>query len=280
MAKLISELQRGMVSVLVPNFNSGGALARAIKSVVSQTYSNLEIIIWDDGSSDDSLQLLDLTDPRIQVFVNHTNSGSPSIPRNLAAAEASGNWVAFLDSDDYWHPTKIEQQISMLNKNKSRACASNAQIVRNGEILGPYFTSMPERATRECLIKRNYVITSSVLVERKLLESCLPFPNAGPSIYEDLAVWLRIATEEVFLIDNQVLLNYTDHSSGSFKSQYGNHFQNLRVTFQNYVQWLGESNRRPTFRFRFMKTLALVNSTRSILVLARGWTSRYRESRN
>ena len=62
-AKLNSDPQREMVSVLVPNFSSVGSLARAIKSVVSQTYSDLEIIIWDDGSSDGSLQLLHLTEP-------------------------------------------------------------------------------------------------------------------------------------------------------------------------------------------------------------------------
>lgn len=112
-------LQENLVSIITPNYNCGRFIAQTIESVLAQTYSNWEMLIVDDCSTDNSVQVAlsyAEKDQRIKVIRNEKNSGA-AISRNKAIELAQGEFVAFLDSDDLWLPDKLEKQIAFMRQN-------------------------------------------------------------------------------------------------------------------------------------------------------------------
>ncbi len=109
----------GKVSIIMPNYNCEKFIEETLNSVLAQTYRNWEILIVDDCSTDNSVSIIKSycdKDERIRLFVNDTNSGAAA-SRNRALREASGKWIAFLDSDDLWLPEKLEKQLTFMVSN-------------------------------------------------------------------------------------------------------------------------------------------------------------------
>ena len=107
-----------LVSVIMPTYKCGRFIVESVRSVQAQTYQNWELIIVDDRSDDGTVELvlnLIKEDPRIKLFQNEANSGA-AISRNVALRNAKGRWIAFLDSDDLWEPTKLEKQIRFMEE--------------------------------------------------------------------------------------------------------------------------------------------------------------------
>ena len=110
--------KQGLVSIIMPTYKCGQFISESIRSVQAQTYKNWELIIVDDCSGDGTVNVvLDFKkeDPRIQLFQNSTNSGA-AVSRNVALKNAKGRWIAFLDSDDLWEPTKLEKQVAYMEE--------------------------------------------------------------------------------------------------------------------------------------------------------------------
>ncbi len=107
-----------LVSIIMPSYNTGRFIKESIESVLSQTYSDWELIIVDDCSDDDTDDIVRpyLADGRIIYLKNEKNSGA-AVSRNRALKEAKGKWIAFLDSDDLWEPDKLQKQIEFMNDN-------------------------------------------------------------------------------------------------------------------------------------------------------------------
>ena len=111
------EREMGLVSIIMPSFNTAPYIKETIQSVLNQTYTNWELIIVDDCSTDNTDEILStINDKRIRYFKNEKNSGA-AVSRNKALLEARGQWIAFLDSDDLWMPEKLEKQINFMEKN-------------------------------------------------------------------------------------------------------------------------------------------------------------------
>lgn len=109
----------GKVSIIMPNYNCEKFIDETINSVLAQTYGNWELLIVDDCSTDNSVEIIKRycdTDERIKLLVNETNSGAAA-SRNWALREATGRWIAFLDSDDIWLPQKLEMQLAFMTDN-------------------------------------------------------------------------------------------------------------------------------------------------------------------
>lgn len=108
-----------LVSIIMPSYNCGRFVEESVKSVLAQTYQNWELLFVDDCSSDDTLPSM-MTfierDSRIKVYQNSSNSGA-AVSRNIALRNARGRWIAFLDSDDLWEPTKLERQVGFMQEN-------------------------------------------------------------------------------------------------------------------------------------------------------------------
>ena len=110
-------MKDGLVSIIMPSWNTAKFISKSIQSVLNQTYTNWELIIVDDCSTDDTDKVVKsfLTDVRVKYFKNKTNSGA-ALTRNRALREANGEWIAFLDSDDLWMPEKLKKQIDFMQK--------------------------------------------------------------------------------------------------------------------------------------------------------------------
>ena len=109
---------QNLVSIIMPSYNCGQYVEETIRSVQAQSYQNWEIIFMDDCSTDDTIRkVLSLKekDPRIKLYQNHVNVGA-AVSRNNALREATGRWIAFLDSDDLWDPLKLEKQVLFMKE--------------------------------------------------------------------------------------------------------------------------------------------------------------------
>jgi len=195
------------ISVVIPAYNCASFIGEAIESVLKQTISVHEIIVIDDGSEDDTGAIVRKKYSQVRIL-NQKNSG-PSTARNRGIAEASGDWIAFLDADDIWLPNKIEEQILALKRHPQlKLIASDmAEIDIHGNITIPsmqewhdqkkFFSNLrgrpiPRAAAR--LIEKNFIPTGTVLVERKVLSEKGGF-NDSLRYGEDLEIWVRIATD-------------------------------------------------------------------------------------
>ena len=107
-----------LVSIITPSYQTAAYIAETIESVLAQTYTNWEMIIVDDCSTDMTDEVVSpyLNDSRIRYLKNEKNSGA-AVSRNRALQEAKGRWIAFLDSDDLWSPEKLEKQIAFMEEN-------------------------------------------------------------------------------------------------------------------------------------------------------------------
>ena len=189
-----------LVSVVIPAFNRADLIGRAIESVARQTYADIEIIVADDASTDNTAAVVGaIQDPRVRYLNSERNAGA-SAARNMGIHAASGDFVAFLDSDDVWMLNKLELQLAAVRQHPdwgSVVCYTQA-IVDNGK------TSelMPIRAKRDSEPVADYVLgheglihTSSLMLSRKLAASTL-FP-VDQKTHEDWDVFLRLEQKGV-----------------------------------------------------------------------------------
>lgn len=117
MNKNVKPIKDGLVSIIMPSWNTANFIAESIQSVINQTYENWELIIVDDCSTDNTDEIVEsFKDKRIKCFHNEKNSGA-ALTRNKAMREAQGEWIAFLDSDDLWTPEKLDHQIKFMKDN-------------------------------------------------------------------------------------------------------------------------------------------------------------------
>lgn len=147
----------GLVSIIMPSWNTGRFIAESIQSVLNQTYSNWELLIVDDCSTDDTDEVVaSFHDERIKYYINEKNLGA-ALTRNRALREAKGEWIAFLDSDDLWMPQKLERQVAfMLDNGYSLSYTEYEKIDEASEPLNVY-VSGPEQVNRHRMYNYDYI---------------------------------------------------------------------------------------------------------------------------
>src|SRR5512135_2946573 len=107
------------VSIVTPLYNRAQSIGRAIQSVIGQTFKNWEMVVVDDCSTDDSREIIRSfvsRDERIKLIESASNFGGPARPRNVGVEHAQGNYIAFLDSDDWWYPRKLEVSLGQIDR--------------------------------------------------------------------------------------------------------------------------------------------------------------------
>lgn len=137
LAQKVCNRESGLVSIIMPSYNTAEYIMDSILSVCNQTYKNWELLIVDDCSTDTTKEIMaKINDPRIKIFYNERNSGA-AVSRNKALREAKGQWIAFLDSDDLWMPDKLEKQIKFMEDNEYAFSYTNyEEINSNGDKTG------------------------------------------------------------------------------------------------------------------------------------------------
>ncbi|NOQ32202.1 MAG: glycosyltransferase [Helicobacteraceae bacterium] len=206
-----------MVSVVIPTYNRASFLQRAIKSVLKQSKTVNEIIIIDDGSTDNTKELLSKF-PQVK-YIYQKNSGVSS-SRNRGIKEASSEWIAFLDSDDEWHKNKIEKQLEYHSQNSELFISYTDEkwIKDNKHINIPKkFKKIGGSIFNEILPFCN-IAPSSVIVKKELFESVGYF-DEELEVCEDYDLWLRIARSYEFgLVNEPLITKYAGHDDQlSFK---------------------------------------------------------------
>jgi glycosyltransferase involved in cell wall biosynthesis len=188
-----------LVSIILPTFNRLRYLRPAVDSVFAQTFSDWELIVADDGSTDETAAYLAALEdaPRVRVL-RLTHTGNPGTVRNAAWRVARGEYIAFLDSDDIWLPEKLRLQVESLRSRPERGWSHTAftLIDEAGQLLtGPGARTWPAvgGSVLERLIRMEVVVaTPSVMVRRELLEHVGGF-DASQRMCEDYDLWLRLA---------------------------------------------------------------------------------------
>lgn len=186
-----------LVSVVIPSYNHAHLIARAIASVLAQSWSQLEILVIDNHSSDKTDQVVaGFADTRVRMLKVH-NGGVIAISRNLGISAARGEWVAFLDSDDWWHPEKLKRCAQHFGE--ADFIYHRLRIVTQGRrsLLPRHVGSWPLRTPvfQYLLTDGNPVATSSVVVRRAIMEQIGGFDERREIIAaEDYDAWIRIAS--------------------------------------------------------------------------------------
>jgi len=219
---------QNLVSVIIPTYNRADFIIETVKSVLCQTYQDFEIIIIDDGSTDNTSDLIKTIDDVRLKYIYQKNSGLPASPRNVGIKKAKGNFIAFLDSDDLWLPEKLEKQVEILaNDDNIGLVYCNASyfgadyhgdstIVQKG-YSGDVFDK---------LIEKNFVPALSVMCRREVFTVAGLFDESkNLRAVEDYELWMRIAKYFKLHYIDQVLCRYRLHSQNilgedKFKSSY------------------------------------------------------------
>lgn len=203
------------VSVVIPTYNSGPLVAEAVRSVLAQTRPAHEVIVVDDGSTDDTAQRLAEFGERI-VYVRQANA-RVAAARNTGLARATGELVAFLDADDAWHPEKLARQVQVLEAHPEIGLVGTGTTDWPGEFAAELPAGELRRLTFSRLLLSNQITTSSVVVRRSVLERVGSFDTElfGP---EDYDLWLRCAQVSEVANLQQPLTGYRD-TAGSVGKQ-------------------------------------------------------------
>ncbi len=220
------------ISVVIPCYNAEKTLGRTVDSVLAQSYQNIEIILVDDVSKDSTLKVAreyEARDSRIRVIAKPENGGVARA-RNDGVKAASYDWIAFVDSDDYWTADKLEKQIAAVEADPAAGLVftGSAFISDEGKMFD-YTLSVPERITYNELLSQNLISCSSVLVKKELMTNN-PMPT-DKDIHEDFATWLAVLKECGYAVGiNEPLLIYQISS----KSKSGNKLYAVKMQWRTY----------------------------------------------
>jgi len=198
-------------------------IRNTIMGVINQTFTDWELLV-DDGSTDNTKEIVDeliKNDNRIKYFYQEA-SGGPSSPRNLGIEKAKGEYVAFLDSDDEWFPTKLEKQLDLFEKSNNPklgiiSCFAYVKDNKTGKIISEHNKYYKGNALKEILKNYGLVCTTScVMTKLSILKEVGPFDSIF-KVYDDNDMWIRIS-ELGYEFDyvSEYLLNYLVHDNNIF----------------------------------------------------------------
>ena len=202
------------VSVVIATYNYGHYLAGTLESVIAQTFTDYEVIVVDDGSTDDTPKVIQpyLSDPRIRYHrLEHVGHAKA---RNHGLRNVLGSFVAFLDSDDLWSPTKLDRQLELFRSNPSLGViySRRSAIDRDGRELGVTFPSLHRGSIVEPLLRDNFICFSSAMVRGPVLQEVGEFDESLVHS-NDYDLWLRISLRYKFDYVDEKLVKYRVHSS-------------------------------------------------------------------
>lgn len=217
-----------LVSIIMPSYNTAKYIEKSIKSILAQTYQNWELIIVDDCSTDNTDEIVGmfLKDSRIYYIKNSINKGA-AISRNIALKEARGKWVAFLDSDDIWHPQKLERQIRFMCENGYHFTYTDYNLQLNGKWL-PYVYYGPDVINKWKMKNYCYFSTITVIYDREYIGLIQIEPIRKNN---DYAMWLKIIQKTNCYRFPECLSSYIKHD-GSISSG-----SKLRLIKHHYIMW-------------------------------------------
>jgi len=219
------------ISVVIPVFNRADIVSRAIESVLNQTLQPSEVIVIDDGSMDNTAEMVQQFGEAV-TYLYQTNAG-PSVARNLGITSANGNYIAFLDSDDEWMRNKLEKQVELIRDLNADVVITNSVYYDDANTGKSTFSrsqfsdilSKKNGKLIDCfamLVDQNFIHLSTVLARKSSLENAGLF-DESMKIAEDTDLWLRLSSNFSFGIITEPLAKRDDRPdklSGNVKKEY------------------------------------------------------------
>lgn len=200
-----------LVSVIIPVYNGAGCIGKAIESLKNQNFRDFEVIIIDDGSTDDTCSKVNelCRDFEHITIVKKSNEGVSSA-RNEGINRATGKFIAFLDADDVWVPGKLEQQVNILNNNPQTGLIFSSHIQNTtGNIAGKYNRDKSGSFLKTLIHQGNFITTSSVMLRKEILEKHSIRFNTSLSYGEDWLFWIILSQYCDFLYLSKPLVVYS-----------------------------------------------------------------------
>ena len=199
-----------IVSVIIPTFNADEFISETIQSVLNQSHADLEVIVVDDCSTDDTVKIvreISYNDSRLTIIELAKNFGGPAGPRNIGVSKSVGKWICFLDADDLWHPSKLSIQLASLEITGASFCCTQRMWLY-GESQFDFSGSFSvqekyQNYTFRQICSKNRICNSSVIVASYLLR-LNPFNESSDyHAVEDMQCWLQIleSIHECIIID-------------------------------------------------------------------------------
>ncbi len=225
------------VTVVIPTYNAIDYLPTTLESALNQTFTDFEIVIIDDGSTDTTAQWLgNLADARIKIILQ-TNQ-SVAVARNRGIAESQGKYIAFLDSDDLWEPTKLEKQVQCLEANPDVGLVNvgTKNIDERGNYLATVMPLEIEGNVWQQIIEENIILCGSVpMIRRSCFEEVGVFDGNLLSA-EDWDMWIRLAAKYPFGLIREPLVLYRQHlksKSNNLEKHLFHRLKTIDKTFQS-----------------------------------------------
>jgi len=255
------------ISVVIPNFNGARFIDRAILSAINQTHKPHEIIVVDDGSTDDSLEILSKYQSKIKVFPTF-NFGA-SAARNLGIISSTGNIIALLDSDDYWAREKLQLQISEMHSTASDIVyCQGVEVDINGAKIREHRSNFFGDCYGYFILNPTISIfplpCSSIVFRKSLISRSGLFDTKFLSFAEDWDFFRRLSEYSKVGRVDQCLVFYVRHSANSTNAKLMNHFNGNRRALKKAI--LDNKNLTPLFsikiwlKFYFIYLKSLVKS--------------------
>ena len=220
-----------MFSIIIPLYNKADYIAETLKSVLNQTYCDYEVIVVNDSSTDNSLEVASsFQDERIHIYTKENEGVSAA--RNYGIMHAKYDYIAFLDADDWWESGKLKEQLKRLEETGYVLCSTGRELMKaDGSSTGRTIP-VKEKITYRELLKHNSINCSSVVLKTEVAKN---YPMEHDDSHEDYITWLKILQKYKKACGiREPLLKYRLSNQG--KS--GNKLQSARMTFMVY-RYLG-----------------------------------------
>jgi glycosyltransferase involved in cell wall biosynthesis len=189
--------QSDLVSIVIPTFNHAPLLNRALESVHQQTYQNWEAIVVNNFSTDNTIEVVEsFKDPRIKL-INFSNNGIIAASRNQGINAASGKYIAFLDSDDKWYPTKLEKCVDSAQTGAQLICHGELWINTDSSTRSVMYGPVKNAKYKKLLFRGNCISTSATFIQTSLLRNVHGFDESAEIVTaEDYELWLRLTEQK------------------------------------------------------------------------------------
>ena len=199
-----------LVSIVMPSYNTASYIEESIESVLAQTYTEWELLIVDDCSTDntDAVVAPYLADTRIRYLKNETNSGA-AVSRNYALREAKGKWIAFLDSDDLWEPQKLEKQIAFMRENGYHFSYTEYQWINEQSVLTGRGATGPKRITKQGMFNYCWMGCLTVMYDAETV-GLIQIEDIKKN--NDYAMWLKVCRKADCYLLGESLARYRRRS--------------------------------------------------------------------
>ena len=233
-------------SVIIPTYNRKEKLQRALDSVLAQTYQNFELLVMDDGSNDGTAEMVkSFVDQRI-IYEWNENWGGPGRPRNRGINKAKGEWIAFLDADDWWMSNKLEASINFIDESKADIFYHDLYLVGKSRKILPWQRTWVADISKDpwthLFYDGNALSNSSVMVRKSALEKIGYLSEDRDCIsWEDFDTWLRLAKENFKFRKLNGIYGYYWTGGGNISNP-EQHLKNINSFTLKYVE---EKNKIP-----------------------------------